>query len=59
MTKLLSPRWWNERVVPVPRHMQDDWIAPRWYLVIVALAYTIMLGIFVFGMTQVPWRELL
>jgi len=30
--------WLNERVVEVPEHYYD-WMAPRWYLGIVALAY--------------------
>lgn len=39
--KILSYTWWNERVIDVPEHY-FDWMAPRWYLVIVVMAYAAM-----------------
>lgn len=38
MPKYLKWSWWNERVIEVPEHY-FDWMAPRWYLVVVIVAY--------------------
>jgi len=51
LKRLVSRQWWCERVVEVPEHFYD-WYAPRWYLIVVAVAYSLMAGMFINGM----WR---
>ena len=41
LRRLVSWRWWNERVIEVPEHYYD-WYAPRWYILVVVTAYIAM-----------------
>ena len=40
-----SWRYLNERTVEIPEHYYD-WMAPRWYVGIVIMAYCLMIWIF-------------
>ena len=53
MSKVLSWNWWNERVVEVIEPYGMDWIAPRWYLVIVACAYLFMVSMCIYGIVEI------
>lgn len=49
MGQYLSWHWWDERCVEVPEPFHD-WMAPRWYLVMVGLAYLTMAGLSGYGL---------
>lgn len=51
LRKLLSLTWWNERVVEVPEHF-SDWLAPRWYPVLVCLVCAGVVALFVWSMSR-------
>jgi hypothetical protein len=48
--KAFNLDWWLERAIDVPDHY-FDWMAPRYYLLIVAVAYLLM-GFMVFDMLR-------
>jgi hypothetical protein len=50
--RLVSWRWWNEKVIPVYEGNWYEWIAPRWYVVVVMLAYLAMFSMMTFGFYQ-------
>lgn len=50
---LLSFQWWNERVVDVYEGYGYEWKAPRWYIIVVVLAYLTLFGLALHGAIEV------
>lgn len=51
LRNLLSWRWWNERVIEIPEHY-FDWMAPRWYPVLVCLIVAAVAALVIWSMGQ-------
>lgn len=52
LERLVNWQWWCERSIPVYEGNWYEWMAPRWYLIVVACAYAIMCCGFIYGMTE-------
>lgn len=53
MNNLFNWSWWNEKVINVYEGYWYEWQAPRWYILVVIIAYMFFISAFCFGMFQV------